>query len=149
MQAHHYSREEKHLLDYFQGVRRGIPVCPCELENTLALSSTDWRQNHRNSPRSGLDTNDTAGWPGRRGHFPVPSVSLQHAGLIKLEYLSGIACSHRLYQARHFPALCSRPSRKGAAPLPAPVHACSNHINHKACFYLVKPLSSEVFRLVW
>lgn len=29
------------------------------------------------------------------------------------------------------------------------VHAYSNHINRKACFYLVKPLSSEVFRLVW
>lgn len=131
------------------GISRGIPVCPCELENTLALSSTDQRKNSRNSPSSGLDTNEAAGWRGRKGSFPVPWVSLQHAGLIKLKYLSRIACFHRLYQARHFPALCSCPSRKGAALLPAPVHACSNHINHKACFYLVKPLSSEVFRLVW
>lgn len=86
------------------GIRRGIPVCPCELETILALKSTGQRENYRNSPSSGLDINDTDSWWGRRGHFPVTWVSLQHAGLIKLQYLSGIACFHRLYQARHFPA---------------------------------------------
>lgn len=36
-----------------------------------------------------------------------------------------------------------------SSPRQPHVHAYSNHINRKACFYLVKPLSSEVFRLVW
>lgn len=94
-------------------IRRGIPVCPCELENTLTwerITEQPWMCFGHKQGRQ---------LPGEEGTLPCPSVSLQHAGLIKLSYQCGIACSERLYQARHFPAACSCPSRKGAAPLPA------------------------------
>lgn len=127
------------------GIRRGIPFWtgkhPC--------TPRHWAEKElQNQPhyRCGLDTNDADGWWGGKGHFPVPLASLQHGELMKLEYLSGIACSVWLSQGQAFPS--SAPA--GREQLPSqPLHACSNHINHKACFYLVKPLSSEVFRLVW
>lgn len=73
------------------GVRRGIPTCPVELENTLALNSTRLKEELQKEiladHKSGLDTHYAAGWPGRKGYFPLPSVILQHVTLIKLKYL--------------------------------------------------------------
>lgn len=127
---------------FWLGIRRGIPVCPHELENTLALHGTDQRKNYRASPRCGLDTND-AGGEGRD-----TSLSLWPA-CSRVGWWSWNICLELpalTLSGQAFPS--SAPA--GREQLPSqPVHACSNHINHKACFYLVKPLSSEVFRLVW
>lgn len=102
------------------GVRKGIPMCPYTPERILALNSTWERITERDRGRWQIWFGYTAGWPGRKEYFPLPSASLQHVTPIKLKHILNCLLSEALSSKVIFRRSAAAPAGSEQLSSPAP-----------------------------